>query len=56
MPQHFINRTQYEGICRKAKIKDKTKRDTLLEFLNDLGVVLHFKDFELQDTHVLEPE
>ena len=24
-------------------------------FLNDLGVILHFKDLELLDTHVLEP-
>jgi small GTP-binding protein len=56
MSRHFINRRQYEKICRKAKIRDKTNRDVLLEFLHDLGVVLHFKDFELQDTHVLEPE
>ncbi|MDQ1354183.1 MAG: internalin, partial [Acidobacteriota bacterium] len=28
----------------------------LVDFLNDLGVILHFKDLELHDTHVLDPK
>lgn len=28
----------------------------LVEYLNDLGIILHFKDFSLSDTHVLDPE
>jgi len=27
-----------------------------VDFLNDLGVILHFKEFHLEDTHVLEPK
>jgi hypothetical protein len=30
--------------------------NTLVNFLNDLGVVLHFKDFDLKDTYVLDPK
>ncbi|MCP4213091.1 MAG: hypothetical protein GY765_00475, partial [bacterium] len=29
--------------------------ETLVDFLNDLGVILHFKDLLLEDTHILEP-
>jgi hypothetical protein len=32
-----------------------TTRETLIQFLNELGIVLHFKDFELQEYHVLNP-
>jgi hypothetical protein len=28
----------------------------LVDFLNDLGIAIHFKDLELEDTHVLEPK
>lgn len=28
----------------------------LVDFLNDLGVIVHFKDFDLDDVHVLEPK
>jgi small GTP-binding protein len=54
--KNFIGYHEYKAICRKENIKDKTTRDTLVDFLNDLGVVLHFKDFKLKETHVLDPE
>lgn len=31
-------------------------KEALVDFLNDLGVILHFRDLELHDTHVLNPE
>ncbi|MBE9593850.1 MAG: TIR domain-containing protein, partial [Proteobacteria bacterium] len=43
-------------MCTNEKITEETSQDTLLDFLNDLGVILHFKDFELLDTNVLEPK
>jgi small GTP-binding protein len=56
MKEDFINYHQYKTICQKENIDDKTSWDTLVDFLNDLGVVLYFKDFKLKETHVLEPE
>ncbi len=56
LDDHYIDRETYETMCRKEKITGKKNRETLLGFLHDLGVALHFDDFELDDTHVLEPE
>ncbi|MCP4580155.1 MAG: GTP-binding protein [candidate division Zixibacteria bacterium] len=55
MTEDFISIDKYEKICRDEGITEKPAQDTLVDFLNDLGVILHFKDFELLDTHVLEP-
>jgi GTPase SAR1 family protein len=56
MTENFISIDKYKEMCTKEEIKEKTDQDTLVDFLNDLGVILHFKDFELLDTHVLEPK
>jgi small GTP-binding protein len=52
----FITFSEYKTICEKEKITDKISQATILDYLNDLGALLHFKDFYLQDTHVLNPE
>ncbi len=52
----FISYEQYKRICEGETINDQESQDTLVDFLNDLGVVLHFKDFELLDTYILEPK
>jgi len=56
MKEHFISYDEYKNFCREEKIIDKSAQDTLVDYLNDLGVILHFKDFKLKETHVLEPE
>jgi small GTP-binding protein len=56
MTENFISIDEYEEMCTNEEITEKTDQDTLVDFLNDLGVILHFKDFELLDTHVLEPK
>jgi internalin A len=56
MTDNFISIDEYKELCTEEKITEKPDQDTLVDFLNDLGVVLHFKDFELLDTHVLEPK
>jgi small GTP-binding protein len=55
MDGHYIDYNQYLKICTAEKIKDKSGQDILVQFLHDLGIVLHFKDLELKDVHVLEP-
>jgi small GTP-binding protein len=56
MTEHYISYQKYLEICTGEKITEKFSQDTLVDFLNDLGVVLHFKDLYLEDTHVLEPK
>lgn len=56
MGDNFISYEKYKNLCIKENIVDKSVQNTLLDFLNDLGVVIHYKDFELLDTHILNPE
>jgi small GTP-binding protein len=56
MDEHFISYKKYLDICTNEKINTKSSQDTLVDFLNDLGIAIHFKDLELEDTHVLEPK
>jgi small GTP-binding protein len=56
MRDNFISIDKYREMCTNEKITEKNAQDTLVDFLNDLGVILHFKDFELLDTYVLEPK
>lgn len=55
MKKSLISYDEYKSICSKQDITEKASQDILVDFLNDLGVILHFKDFKLLDTHVLEP-
>jgi small GTP-binding protein len=55
MKRDFISYDEYLEMCHKEKILDEIAQNTLVEYLNALGIVLHFKDFELLDTHVLDP-
>ena len=53
---NFIEFKEYKRICDEEGIKSESEQDTLVDFLHDLGVILHFKDIPLLNTHVLEPE
>jgi len=55
MRKRFISYKAYRRICSKNNVTEKSSQDTLVDFLNDLGVILHFKELRLKDTHVLEP-
>ncbi|MGD2089377.1 MAG: COR domain-containing protein [Candidatus Aminicenantes bacterium] len=56
MDEDFISYYYYKTLCQGERVITKISRDTLVDFLHDLGVVLHFKDFKLQETHVINPE
>ncbi len=56
MAEPFITYEKYTGMCIAEKILDKPGQDTLVDFLNDLGVILHFNDLDLQGVHVLQPK
>ncbi|HII91446.1 MAG TPA: GTP-binding protein, partial [Methanosarcina sp.] len=53
---NFIQYEDYKKICSEEGIKNESEQNTLVDFLHDLGVILHFKDIPLLNTHVLEPE
>jgi len=55
MTEPYISLEQYNTLCLKENITDPAGRDTLVDFLHDLGVILHFDDLGLGDVHVLEP-
>ncbi|WP_417915672.1 COR domain-containing protein [Candidatus Electronema sp. JM] len=55
MPQPYISCDEYESYCQEAGIPERASQEVLVEFLHDLGVAVHFKDLELDATHVLNP-
>jgi internalin A len=55
MTGDFIGFDQYEEMCRKEGIESDDARHTLVAFLHDLGVVLHFSDPALKETNVINP-
>ena len=56
MTSNFISYDEFTTLCLNNGVYDTSSQNTLVEYLNDLGIILHFKDFALSDTHVLEPE
>ncbi|MCX6583496.1 MAG: leucine-rich repeat domain-containing protein [Candidatus Aminicenantes bacterium] len=55
MKEDFIDYETYRDICAGEKI-DREAMETLVAFLNDLGVILHFKEYLLEETQVLRPQ
>ncbi len=55
MSDPFVSYGRYTDLCEDKGVKNKVGQNTLVDFLNDLGVIVHFQDFELQDVYVLEP-
>ncbi len=55
MDNSYISANEYRKICKEAGITDKQPCETLIDFLHDLGVAVHFRDFILDAMHVLDP-
>lgn len=51
----YISQEEYEQICIDNGIEESLSKNILVEFLHDLGIILHFEDFNLDDIHVLNP-
>jgi internalin A len=56
MDANYISYDQYAQICQEADVSDERSQRTLLGFLHDLGIVLHFPDPRLETTNILNPE
>jgi len=55
MQLEFISQKKYEEICEGNNITDSKSQQVLTDYLNDLGVVVHFNDIQLTDLHILQP-
>ena len=55
MHDPYITCDEYESYCKEVGIAERQTQEVLVEYLNDLGVAIHFKELELDDTHVLNP-
>ncbi|MCW5203380.1 GTP-binding protein, partial [Desulfobulbus sp. US4] len=55
MNRPYISANEYGSLCQEAEIADEESRKTLVDFLHDLGVAVHFNDIDLKTMHVLDP-
>ncbi|MCP4146961.1 MAG: hypothetical protein GY757_04340, partial [bacterium] len=55
MKQNYISYDKYDEICAKEKIDGYDQQTTLVDYLNDLGVILHFNEPALKETNVINP-
>lgn len=53
--EKYLDKKRFIKICEENGVKDDSTRETLIQFLHDLGIVLHFKDLDLQNFFVLDP-
>ncbi len=54
---NFITHDKYTELCAKNEVCDETSQRTLIGFLHDLGVVLHFQDDpRLEALGILNPQ
>ena len=55
--KNFITQDEYLGLCGANEVTDETSQHTLIGFLHDLGVVLHFQDDpRLEALGILNPQ
>ena len=54
---NFITHDKYLEMCAENEVSDETSQRTLIDFLHDLGVVLHFQDDpRLEALGILNPQ
>ena len=55
MQKDYISYDDYINLCISNSIISKLQQKTLLGFLHDLGLLLHFNSLKNYDTHVMNP-
>jgi len=55
MDQDYIDSAAYQTICQQHGVDKKFSQGVLLQFLHDLGVVIHFRHLKNFDTQILNP-
>jgi internalin A len=55
--KHYITMSYYRELCLSLRITDNEElRKSILLYLNQIGVLRHFKDSPLTDRHILNPK
>ena len=52
---NYIDQQRFEAICIENQVQDKAQQKTLLNYLDDLGIALHFESLGLKNFYVLDP-
>jgi internalin A len=56
MNEPRISYEKFEAVCREAGVSGEISRNVLAAFLHDLGIVIHFDEFELDGNNILDPK
>jgi len=56
MQRNFTSYDHYIDICQQYHISEESEQQTLINFLHDLGLVIHFSDAWLRETNVINPQ
>ena len=51
----YLDFAAYQQLCQDQGMDQERSREVLVQFLHDLGVAIHFPDFDLLDTYILNP-
>ncbi|MCB9089665.1 MAG: GTP-binding protein [Calditrichae bacterium] len=54
-PKHFLNEDRFIELCRQCGLIKPSERRYAINFLHDLGIVLHFEAIKRYDYYVLDP-
>ncbi|WP_353570980.1 COR domain-containing protein [Candidatus Albibeggiatoa sp. nov. BB20] len=54
--EKYIPYDDYVKLCETNDIKQESFQQTLVKFLHDLGIVIHFKQALLEETNVINPK
>jgi len=53
---HYASYQDYISLCQAYGITTENEQNTLINFLHDLGLVIHFPDRWLRETNVINPQ
>lgn len=53
--KHFLDEQSFINICNECDLTDKRQQANAINFLHDLGLVLHFEEVRLAEYYVLDP-
>jgi small GTP-binding protein len=53
--QPYLNRNAFFKLCEQQKVGDKEASKILVQLLHDLGVAIHFDEFDLKQLYILDP-
>jgi GTPase SAR1 and related small G proteins len=54
-PKYYLNESRFLEICNEFGLRDKFEQKNAINFLHDLGLILHFEDINLSEYYVLDP-